>query len=74
MRDATIAGLESIKEGKFSDKRRLSRSLVKFVLESPSLLGYAIPPGAILKLPSYLAPLISAMRDVGGFVRRGVCL
>ena len=41
VRDATIAGLESIKEGNFSDNRRLSRPLVKFVLESPSLLGYA---------------------------------
>jgi hypothetical protein len=31
-------------------------------------------PGGILKLPSYQAPLISAMLDVGGFVLRGTRL
>ena len=40
----------------------------------PGLLGYATPPGGILKPPSYQAPLISAMLDVGGLVLRGVCL
>ena len=45
------------------------------ILDPPGLLGYAVPPGGILKLPSYLAPLISAdMPAVGGFVRRRFCL
>ena len=40
------------------------------MLELPGLLGYAVPPLGILKLPSYRVPLISAsMFAVGGFVR-----
>ena len=40
------------------------------MLELPGLLGYAVPPLGILKLPSYRVPLISAsMLAVGGFVR-----
>ena len=45
------------------------------MLELPGLLGYAVPPWGILKLPSYRIPLMSvAMLAVGGFVRRGFCL
>jgi hypothetical protein len=45
------------------------------MLELPGLLGYAVPPSGILKLPVYRTPLISAaMLAVGAlFVAVFVC-
>ncbi|EGB04248.1 hypothetical protein AURANDRAFT_67366 [Aureococcus anophagefferens] len=47
-------------------------------LDPPGLLGYAVPPSGILKLPSYRTPLISVVMlavgalFVAGFVSRGL--
>ena len=48
-------------------------------LDSPGLLGYAVPPSGILKLPVYRTPLISVVMlavgalFVAGFVCKFAC-